>query len=81
MISKIKLIAEDNLKIEPLFIKVAAFFDKITAKYDSSNDIKGCNIIEECLLTMLLLVRNIDDKENLNKYQKDIEIIYNYIKR
>lgn len=81
LISKIKLIAEDNLKIEPLFIKVAAFFDKITAKYDSSNDIKGCNIIEECLLTMLLLVRNIDDKENLNKYQKDIEIIYNYIKR
>lgn len=81
LISKIKLIAEDNLKVEPLFIKVAAFFDKITAKYDSSNDIKGCDIIEECLLSILLLIRNIESKENLNKYKKDIEIIYKYIKR
>ena len=81
LISKIKLIAEDNLKVEPLFIKVAAFFDKITAKYDSSNDIKGCDIIEECLLSILLLIRNIEGKENLNKYKKDIEIIYKYIKR
>lgn len=81
LISKIKLIAEDNLKVEPLFIKVAAFFDKITAKYDSSNDIKGCDIIEECLLSILLLIRNIESKESLNKYKKDIEIIFKYIKR
>lgn len=82
LISKVKTIAVENLNLQPLFIKVASFFDKITAKLDKDNKVKGCVIIEECLLSMLLFVRNIDDNsENIKKYQRDIEIIYKYIER
>ena len=79
---KIKTLVKEALTIEPLFIKVSSFFDKMVKKLNLDNSIKGCNIIEECLLSMLLLVRNIDYENNdIKQYKKDIEIIYKYIER
>jgi len=79
---KIKTLVKEALTIEPLFIKVSSFFDKMVKKLNLDNSIKGCNIIEECLLSMLLLVRNIDYENNdIKQYNKDIEIIYKYIER
>lgn len=80
-ILKIKNICIETLKIDPLFIKVASFFDSIVSKLDGVDKISGCAIIEDCLLSILLLVRNIDEDNNNKQYQKDIEIIYKYIKR
>lgn len=82
LILKIKSICLDTLSMEPLFIKIAAFFDSVVSKLDNSEKISGCNIIEDCLLTMLLLVRNIDETDgNKMEYQNDIKIIYKYMKR
>lgn len=82
LISKIKNICNETLKIEPLFIKVASFFDSVVEKLDNVEKISGSKIIEDCLLSMLLLVRNIDElDENKKQYQKDIEVIYKYMKR
>ncbi len=81
LIHKIKIVIENILEEQPLFIKVASFFDKIIKKIDPSNKIIGCEIIENCLLSMLLLVRNIDDSVDIRKYQNDIKIIYKYIER
>ncbi len=81
-LQKIKTLVKEALTIEPLFIKVSSFFDKMVKKLNLDNSIKGCNIIEECLLSMLLLVRNIDYENNdIKQYKKDIEIIYKYIER
>lgn len=80
-ILNIKNICIETLKIDPLFIKVASFFDSIVSKLDGVDKISGCAIIEDCLLSILLLVRNIDEDNNNKQYQKDIEIIYKYIKR
>ncbi len=77
----IKNICIETLHTDPLFIKVASFFDSIVSKLNGIEKISGCTIIEDCLLSILLLVRNIDEDNNNNKYQKDIEIIYKYIKR
>ena len=81
LLNTIETIAKEALTIEPLFIKVASFFDKMVKKLKLDSSIKGCVIIEECLLSMLLLVRNIDYENNIKQYQKDIEIIYKYIER
>lgn len=82
IILKIKDICIETLNSEPLFIKVASFFDSVVSKLDNVEKISGCAIIEECLLSMLLLTRNIDEIDDRKKqYQKDIEIIYKYIKR
>lgn len=79
---KIETLAKETLVIEPLFIKVSSFFDKMVKKLKLDSSIKGCNIIEECLLSMLLLVRNIDyENHDIKEYKKDIEIIYKYIER
>ena len=82
LLLKIESIANETLSIAPLFIKVSSFFDKIVKKLKIESSINGCNIIEECLLSMLLLVRNIDYENNdINQYKKDIEVIYKYIER
>lgn len=80
-ILNIKNICIETLNIDPLFIKVASFFDSIVSKLGGVDKISGCAIIEDCLLSILLLVRNIDEDNNNKQYQKDIEIIYKYIKR
>ena len=78
----IKNKCNEALNIAPLFIKVASFFDSIVSKLDDVEKISGCTIIEECLLSILLYIRNIDDENQINrKYQKDIQIIYKYIER
>ena len=82
IISEIKNLCQQALNTDPLFIKVASYFDSITSKLNDVEKISGCKIIEECLLSLLLLVRNINEtEENKKQYQKDIEIIYKYIKR
>lgn len=82
IISQINTIANEAIKIEPLFIKAASFFDKAISKMDGIEKISGCKIIENCLLAMLLHVRNIDEQDDIiNKYQNDIQIIYKYIER
>ena len=81
-LQRIKMIAKETLTIEPLFIKVSSFFDKMVKKLNLDSSIKGCKIIEESLLSMLLLVRNIDYENNdIKQYKNDIEIIYKYIER
>ena len=50
---KIEMIVKDTLTIEPLFIKVSSFFDKMVIKLKLESSTKGCKIIEECLLSML----------------------------
>lgn len=81
-LQKIESIAKETLTIAPLFVKVSSFFDKMVVKLKLDNSIRGCKIIEECLLAMMLLVRNVDyENNNLKQYIKDIEIIYKYIER
>lgn len=81
-LQEIESIARETLKISPLFVKVSSFFDKMVIKLNVNSAVKGCKIIEECLLEMLLLVRNVDyENDNIKKYQSDIEIIYKYIER
>lgn len=81
-LNKIEMLAKETLIIEPLFIKVSSFFDKMVAKLNLDSSTKGCKIIEECLLSMLLLVRNVDyEGYDIQLYKKDIEIIYKYIER